>query len=126
MTKELVEMMMAEMTSEISNAVKEAVESHPWDATKIYAFLGSAIIDSAKHGGIVGVECSGNHIYVKFNRGNLKVIRLTEYVDEYVDEVGGIHGGGTGIAPDGVFCGECSWRTCKGCAVWLRRKKVRC
>ena len=36
--------------------------------------------------------------------------------DGYYDEVGGYHEGGTGTAPDGEECGECSRRTCRGCA----------
>lgn len=36
-----------------------------------------------------------------------------EVVD--IDEVGGIHEGGCGWNPQGVFCGECSSLTCKDC-----------
>ena len=35
--------------------------------------------------------------------------------DNYVDSVGGTHGGGTGYNPQGVWCGECSNTTCAGC-----------
>ena len=34
---------------------------------------------------------------------------------DIVDEVGGCHGGGVGWNPQGIFCGECSSSTCKGC-----------
>lgn len=33
----------------------------------------------------------------------------------YTDDVGGFHDCGTGINPNGVDCGECSFITCKGC-----------
>ena len=33
----------------------------------------------------------------------------------YKDEVGGIHDSGTGLNPQGVWCGECAELTCKGC-----------
>ena len=33
----------------------------------------------------------------------------------YKDEVGGIHDSGTGLNPQGVYCGECAEATCKGC-----------
>lgn len=35
--------------------------------------------------------------------------------DVFIDEVGGCHEGGLGWNPNGVFCGECSNSTCKGC-----------
>lgn len=40
-----------------------------------------------------------------------------EITDEgvFIDEVGGCHEGGCGWNPNGVFCGECSNSTCKGC-----------
>ncbi len=31
------------------------------------------------------------------------------------DEVGGVHEEGLGWNPNGVFCGECSKMSCKGC-----------
>jgi hypothetical protein len=41
---------------------------------------------------------------------------LDDYKDEsFKDEVGGIHEGGCGWNPQGVWCGECSSITCKGC-----------
>ena len=36
--------------------------------------------------------------------------------DGYYDEIGGYHEGGTGTAPNEEECGECSRRTCRGCA----------
>ena len=41
----------------------------------------------------------------------------TEY---YEDEVGGCHGGGFGWNPQGVFCGECAFESCKVC--WVEKK----
>lgn len=38
------------------------------------------------------------------------------------DEVGGYHEGGTGTAPDGTECGECSRSSCGRCPVWARLK----
>lgn len=39
-----------------------------------------------------------------------------ELVWQYeVDEVGGKHGEGLGVNPNGVSCGECCKNTCKGC-----------
>lgn len=35
--------------------------------------------------------------------------------DLTIDEVGGVHEEGLGWNPNGVFCGECSNSTCKGC-----------
>ena len=35
--------------------------------------------------------------------------------DGYTDEVGGHHDGGIGWNPNGIWCGECVKRTCKGC-----------
>lgn len=35
--------------------------------------------------------------------------------DCFKDELGGIHDEGLGWNPNGVFCGECSAITCKGC-----------
>lgn len=47
---------------------------------------------------------------------NLDDFILEEYIDEsFKDEVGGVHDCGTGWNPQGVFCGECSRETCKGC-----------
>jgi hypothetical protein len=37
------------------------------------------------------------------------------YEDEYIDEVGGMHGGGVGWNPLGTYCGECNRSTCKDC-----------
>ena len=37
------------------------------------------------------------------------------YDNGYFDEVGGSHGGGTGVNPMGTFCGECTNLTCKNC-----------
>lgn len=41
-------------------------------------------------------------------------IKIEEELD-ITDEVGGCHGGGVGWNPQGIFCGECSSSTCKGC-----------
>lgn len=39
-----------------------------------------------------------------------------EYKDEsYRDEVGGVHDCGVAWNPNGVWCGECSKASCKGC-----------
>jgi hypothetical protein len=35
--------------------------------------------------------------------------------DHYIDEIGGIHDGGIGYNPQGLWCGECVRVTCKGC-----------
>lgn len=42
---------------------------------------------------------------------------MADYKDEtYRDEVGGLHEGGVGWNPNGIFCGECTAVTCKGCS----------
>ena len=126
MTEKLAEMMMAEMTSEISNVVKKAVEEHPWDVLKIKNAVGSAIIDSAKRGGVTGINYTGSSLRIVFSNGPIRYIMLSEYNGEdYIDEIGGIHGGGTGIAPNGVFCGECSSKSCRGCSIAVHKKVVR-
>lgn len=38
-------------------------------------------------------------------------------MDEIIDEIGGVHEGGCGWAPDGTFCGECCKITCVGCPI---------
>jgi len=45
------------------------------------------------------------------------LLKVATMLDEngYVDNVGGYHGGGCGHNPQGVFCGECSNKTCEGC-----------
>lgn len=43
----------------------------------------------------------------------------------YVDDVGGYHECGLGMMPDGTECGECSFETCNGCAVWEHHQKQR-
>ncbi|SDF77903.1 hypothetical protein [Sporomusa acidovorans] len=45
------------------------------------------------------------------------LLQLKRFTNEPVDidEVGGAHEGGCGWNPQGVFCGECSSSTCKGC-----------
>lgn len=45
--------------------------------------------------------------------GDIGSLRWQE--EETTDEEGGIHGGGVGHNPQGVFCGECGFVTCKGC-----------
>lgn len=42
--------------------------------------------------------------------------------DGFYDEVGGFHEGGTGNAPDGSFCGECSSASCGPCPIWTRQQ----
>ncbi|MEM5817103.1 MAG: DUF4406 domain-containing protein [Desulfitobacterium hafniense] len=32
-----------------------------------------------------------------------------------VDDVGGLHSDGIGYNPQGVYCGECGFETCRGC-----------
>ncbi len=39
---------------------------------------------------------------------------------EFIDRVGGSHSGGVGNAPDGTFCGECTYGSCENCPVWER------
>lgn len=39
----------------------------------------------------------------------------TEPGDVYTDEVGGHHDCGIGWNPNGIWCGECTKGTCKGC-----------
>ena len=36
--------------------------------------------------------------------------------EDFKDEVGGVHGGGVGYNPQGVFCGECCKMSCKDCS----------
>ena len=36
----------------------------------------------------------------------------------YIDNVGGVHEGGTGTDTNGNFCGECSNVSCSICPVW--------
>jgi hypothetical protein len=36
-------------------------------------------------------------------------------LEEYKDEIGGVHSEGLGWNPQGVFCGECSNMSCVGC-----------
>lgn len=38
---------------------------------------------------------------------------------EFVDSIGGSHGGGTGMNPNGEFCGECTVGDCSKCSVWV-------
>ncbi len=38
-----------------------------------------------------------------------------KWENDLKDEVGGVHGGGVGWNPNGVFCGECGSVTCAGC-----------
>lgn len=40
----------------------------------------------------------------------------------FKDEVGGVHDEGLGWNPQGVFCGECSNMTCKGCVNEMHTK----
>lgn len=37
---------------------------------------------------------------------------------EWIDLIGGRHGGGVGVDPDGDFCGECNEIACAYCAVY--------
>jgi uncharacterized ferredoxin-like protein len=43
------------------------------------------------------------------------MIKIKELQEDIIDEVGGLHSNGVGWNPSGVWCGECSFRTCKGC-----------
>lgn len=38
-----------------------------------------------------------------------------EWKEEDTDEIGGIHGNGTGLNPNGVFCSPCEKTSCLGC-----------
>lgn len=42
--------------------------------------------------------------------------------DMYIDNVGGIHEGGTAHDPNGNFCGECSNVSCEICPIWKHIK----
>lgn len=58
--------------------------------------------------------------YIDNNPAILEQLKQFETVSLQVDtstkdEVGGIHDSGEGWNPQGVWCGECSSETCKGC-----------
>ena len=40
---------------------------------------------------------------------------------EYINSAGGVWEGGTGVAPDGTYCGECSTFDCDKCG-WKERE----
>lgn len=40
---------------------------------------------------------------------------LEDLNERYIDEVGGYHDGGIGWNPNGIWCGECTSSSCKGC-----------
>jgi len=49
---------------------------------------------------------------------------IDEYGDEWFeDEAGGLHGCGIGWNPQGVWCGECGFMTCKGCSHELDKER---
>ena len=50
----------------------------------------------------------------KLKRHNLPIV-FYDYDDMYYDEVGGLHDGGIGWNPKGVYCGECTMQSCKNC-----------
>jgi len=53
------------------------------------------------------------------------VIVDKETKDEYwTDDIGGFHNPPIGYNPNGVFCGECSNTTCKGCYAAERIAKL--
>jgi len=37
---------------------------------------------------------------------------------EWIDNVGGKHDCGVGVAPDGTYCGECNEISCESCKLW--------
>lgn len=64
-------------------------------------------------------RCSTEAIVPKFKVAEIKQA-IADSVDTdmvIADELGGRHSSGTGWAPDGSFCGECSNTTCVGCYV---------
>lgn len=58
----------------------------------------------------VCATCTGNAI--RQSSGGISPF----FADEtFVDSVGGMHEGGIGWNPNGVWCGECCKDTCSGC-----------
>jgi hypothetical protein len=44
---------------------------------------------------------------------------METHCDYYItDELGGVHTDGIGYAPDGIFCGECTHKSCAQCKAW--------
>ena len=41
---------------------------------------------------------------------------------EYINSYGGVWEGGTGVSPDGTYCGECSHFNCEKCSGWNKEK----
>lgn len=52
---------------------------------------------------------------INYAKEHHKVIRYFSHPDMIVDQLGGVHDECVGWNPKGVFCGECSYITCKSC-----------
>lgn len=52
---------------------------------------------------------------IDYAKANHKVIRYYSHPDMVIDELGGVHDECIGWNPNGVWCGECSWESCKNC-----------
>ena len=50
----------------------------------------------------------------KLKQFHLPII-FFDYEDAYYDEVGGFHDGAEGWNPNGVWCGECTKKSCINC-----------
>lgn len=55
---------------------------------------------------------------------DMPVKKLEPQYDYYIeDELGGVHTDGVGFAPDGTFCGECTYQSCTQCKAWNKEVK---
>ena len=51
----------------------------------------------------------------KLKQFNLPIFFYDDEDGSYYDEVGGFHSAAVGWNPNGVWCGECTNRSCKDC-----------
>lgn len=84
----------------------------------------SFVIDNSsfilKPDGRLAVNEYGDEIGVPYC---IPIFFPTDNDNAYIDNVGGIHDSGTGNAPNGDFCGECSKVSCETCSVWKSIKE---